>query len=248
MDDPRASTLSDFVEVVKISKPKFFLFENVPNVAWQWEGKVLNNLIEKLGQDGQFKIEWKIVNAADYGAFTKRRRLVVLGIRLDCLTDNNASFFPLPTYADPNRNSSSMIKEWQTVADALKAIPKPNTTREDFPTHHIAVNHSDEVVQRFKKLKPGEQDKKRKRWRVDNSQPSNSLMAGGEGGFVFHIHPTQPRELTSRECARIQGFPDEFKFAGKPLDVAKQIVNAVPVQLGCAIGVSIFNSLRSLSK
>jgi DNA (cytosine-5)-methyltransferase 1 len=135
------------------------------------------------------------------------------------------------------------IKKWQTVADALSALPKPNTIREDFPTHHIAVNHTEEVVQRFKKLRPGEQDKKRKRWRVDNEQPSNSLMAGGEGGFVFHIHPTQPRELTSRECARIQGFPDEFKFAGKPLDVAKQIVNAVPIQLGCSIGESIYTSI-----
>ena len=243
MADPRATTLSDYIEVVRVAKPKFFLFENVPNVAWQWDGKVLIDLIAKLEQKGQYKIEWKIVNAAYYGAFTKRRRLIVIGIRHDCLKNGDSPFFPVFTHANPTVESPPGKKQWRTVANALEALRPPNINRDDFPTHHIAVNHTEEVVRRFKQLRPGEQDKKRKRWRVDNDQPSNSLMAGGEGGFVFHIHPTLPRELTSRECARIQGFPDEFKFAGKPLDVAKQIVNAVPVQLGFSMANSIFTSL-----
>ena len=239
MADPRASTLSDYAEVVRIIEPKFFLFENVPNLAWQWQGKVLSDLLAILECKGLYKIEWKIVNAADYGAFTKRRRLVVIGIRTDCLQNTKESFFPLPTHFNPLLKNLQGNSRWKTVADALLRLDSPNNSRGDFPTHHTAVSHTAEVVQRFKQLKPGEQDKKRKRWRLDSEQPSNSLMAGGEGGYVFHIHPTSPRELTSRECARIQGFPDSFQFAGRPLDVAKQIVNAVPVQLGFTLAHGI---------
>ncbi len=243
MADPRATTLSDYAEVVRIVRPKFFLFENVPNLAWQWHGTVLNDLISLLEHKGQYKIEWKIVNAADYGAFTKRRRLIVIGIKIDCLINSDVPFFPLPTNFNPTQKNPLVSDRWKTVADALRQLRSPNINRSDFPTHHTAVTHTEEVVQRFKQLRPGEQDKKRKRWRLDSDQPSNSLMAGGDGGFVFHIHPTLPRELTSRECARIQGFPDDFQFAGKPLDVAKQIVNAVPVQLGFTLASAIATRL-----
>jgi DNA (cytosine-5)-methyltransferase 1 len=239
MADPRATTLSDYADVIRVVRPKFFLFENVPNLAWQWDGSALNDLLALLENQGRYRVEWKIVNAADYGAFTKRKRLIVLGIRDDCLKNRGATFFPPPTNFDPTLKDPLGKSRWRTVADALIRLGSPNTNRTDFPTHHIAVTHSEEVVQRFKKLQPGEQDKKRKRWRLDNNQPSNSLMAGGDGGFVFHIHPTLPRELTSRECARIQGFPDDFLFAGKPLDVAKQIVNAVPIQLGYTLASSL---------
>jgi DNA (cytosine-5)-methyltransferase 1 len=67
-------------------------------------------------------------------------------------------------------------------------------------------------------------------------------MAGGDGGYVLHMHCDEPRELTLRECASIQGFPTDFHFSGKPLDVAKQIVNAVPVQLAHAIAMNIVSN------
>ena len=72
-------------------------------------------------------------------------------------------------------------------------------------------------------------------------------MAGGEGGFVHHIHYAYPRELTSRECALIQGFPKDYEFKGSSLDVAKQIVNAVPIQLGQAIGEHVYSLLLNLA-
>jgi DNA (cytosine-5)-methyltransferase 1 len=243
LSDPRASTLQDFIDLVCMGKPRFFLFENVPNLAWQWSGEILSSLTKSLSFDDEYKIESKVVNAADFGAYTKRKRLVLIGLKRSQVKNADNFRFPDSTHTKLRSNDKD-IANWMTVRNALSGLIHPNLDRLAYPTHHVAVTHSDAVLERFKKLKPGEQDKIRKRWRLDLDQPSNSLMAGGEGGYVFHIHPTEPRELTSRECARIQGFPDEFEFVGKPLDVAKQIVNAVPVQLGYSIAQAIFKQLR----
>jgi len=243
-DDPRASTLTDYIELIRIIRPSFFLFENVPNLAWQWSGKVLLELTEALSFNDEYKIESMVVNAADYGAFTKRKRLILIGIKRAKLADTSSAFFPIKTHI-PQVDYSSLKHGWRTTGDALIDIPSPRTTREDTPTHHVAVNHTTAVIERFRKLKAGEQCKIRKRWRLDLNQPSNSLMAGGDGGYVFHIHPTEPRELTSRECARLQGFPDNFDFCGKPLDVAKQIVNAVPIQLATAMANAVYGLIRN---
>ena len=75
----------------------------------------------------------------------------------------------------------------------------------------------------------------RRRFRLAWDRPSPSLVAGNLTGTRSHIHPLEPRELTNRECARIQGFEDDFDFYGSPAAVSKQITNAVPIPLGHAI-------------
>lgn len=61
------------------------------------------------------------------------------------------------------------------------------------------------------------------------------------------LHPSQSRVLSARECARIQGFPDDFVFVGSVDDKLVQIGNAVPPPLAAAIGQEIVRSLRGLS-
>lgn len=247
LSDPRASTLQDFADLVRLAQPTFFLFENVPNLAWQWSGKVLEQIMKNLSLNDSYSISFKIVNAADYGAYTKRKRLIIIGIKRSGHHNSAPFVFPMASHIKKSaQNSVFTLPFWEPVSKVIGDLPPPSKNREQFPTHHVYVTHKPEIVARFQLLRPGEQDKKRKRWRLDPEQPSNSLMAGGDGGFVFHIHPSEPRELTSRECARIQGFSDEFDFNGKPLDVAKQIVNAVPRQLGCAMASGIYRHLENI--
>ena len=70
---------------------------------------------------------------------------------------------------------------------------------------------------------------------MDPERPAPTLVAGGNSGYVHHIH-WDSRELTSRESASLHGFPSDFTFNGRKLDVAKQIVNSVPIQFGEFIG------------
>jgi DNA (cytosine-5)-methyltransferase 1 len=213
--DERSRSIFDYFEVVSRVRPKFFLFENVPNIQSQWDGSVVEQLENKIQEIGGYKLTRQIIDFSTYGAATFRRRFIMVGIKdslklPDDLLDGHEEFI--------------------TVSQVLAGLPKAHKTRVEYPTDHVKVNHTNEVLERFAKLKPGEHCKVRKRWRLNGDRPSNSLMAGGSGGYVLHIHPYENRELTLREAARIQGFPDCYEFSGRKLDVAKQIVNAVPVQ------------------
>ena len=116
------------------------------------------------------------------------------------------------------------IKEYETSGKAL--------------ANHEKINHSEATRERFAKLKFGETDNIRKRNRIDPSRPAHSVYVGGKIGKQqarTHIHPYEPRELTARECALIQGFPIDWQLAG-PRDAAvQQAANAVPVELAYAL-------------
>ena len=80
--------------------------------------------------------------------------------------------------------------------------------------------------------------------RLDENDLSRTITAHiAKDGYGF-IHPRQPRTLTVREAARLQTFPDDFRFAGPPSAAFKQIGNAVPVRLGRAIGQAVVSSLK----
>ena len=243
LTDERGLLIFEFSRLVKEIRPNFFIFENVPNMAQQWNGKVLKKLLSDFKVAG-YNYVYGILNAADYGSYTKRRRLIIIGTK-----DNKIQIcLPPPTHQLNNQQISLFkpeLKEWCKVKDVIEDLPDPHSAEAKKITHHKAVNHTCTVKERFKNLEVGKQDKIRKRWKLDPDLPSPSLMAGGNGGYVFHIHYKYPRELTSRECASIQGFPIEYEFNGKPLDVAKQIVNAVPIQLSEALANHLFSMFKN---
>jgi len=240
--DTRGMMIFEFVRLIKECKPQYFVFENVPGMVNQWGGRVIRKLT-KAFNDINYKMCSNILNAADYGAYTRRKRFIMIGT---CLNNINPTV-PIQTNVylkSKFQQKYFLMSPWLKVKDILEDLPLPNTEDKCGLTHHIATNHTEAVRNRFSNLEYGQRDYIRKRTRLDPELPSLSLMAGGEGGYVYHIHYKYPRELTSRECARIQGFPDEYVFAGKPLDVAKQIVNAVPVQLSTAIAKQIYKMVQ----
>ena len=236
LNDDRGQLIFQFVRLVDEIKPDYFIFENVPNLAIQWKGKILKELLNSFENIG-YSFSYGILDAANYGAWTKRKRLIINGTKLKKNID-----LPQPTHDKfPKLDlfNNVVLKQWNKVGELFNSIPEPESKEGKMLSHHIPVKHSDEVTQRILKLKPGEQDKIRKRWKLDPILPSNSLMAGGDGGYVLHMHSFFPRELTLRECASIQGFPLDYNFNGRPLDVAKQIVNAVPIELAKALALNI---------
>ena len=101
------------------------------------------------------------------------------------------------------------------------------------------------VVIKLLWLKPGEKDLIRRRYKLNGERPAHTVIAGGEGAYRMNIHPNKNRELTLRENALIQGFPINYKFAGASWEVAKQIANAVPIQLAETLGRQIYKQLTS---
>ncbi len=149
---------------------------------------------------------------------------------------------PTPTHQDP-KGLNLFGQPYVTVGQALAGLPEPSPEC-IYPTLHFAPEHEPEVIERFIRLSEGERDHKRRRNRLHADRPAFTLFAGGpRGGTRTHIHPDYPRELTPRECARIHGFPDDFRFAGNKSMVAIQIANSVPIPVGAAWGRHLFNLL-----
>lgn len=223
LTDPRGQLTPFFFDMVIKYRPRFFIFENVPMVG-QKDGTDIRSKIFCDLEAANYKYCHAVINLADYGCYTKRRRYFIIGDREKSID------FPTATHSHTN---DIFLKKWRKSADALLGIPDPYL--ENDMTHHEPIHHTKEVSDRFKSLRLGEYDRKRHRSKLDPEQPAPTLVAGGNSGYVHHIH-WDGRELTSRESASIHGFPVNFNFHGSRLDVAKQIVNSVPIEFGKFIG------------
>lgn len=193
-----------------------------------------------------YHIHFGVVDAADYGAAQHRLRFVMLGAR-----DGYAPpAIPAPTHG-PGR-----AHPFRTVRDAIADL-------ELSPGAHSV--YTPEVAKYFRAVPEG------KNWRSMPPAMQREAMGpsfdagGGKTGFFRRLawdapsptitgaanrkasalcHPSQTRPLSVRECARIQGFPDDWEISGSMAVQYRQIGNAVPVALGAAVGSAVLSAAR----
>jgi DNA (cytosine-5)-methyltransferase 1 len=233
VEDPRGALIYSFLRVVEGIKPKSFLFENVPHFALINNGGIAASLIRGF-EDLGYSVWSGILCAADFGAYTFRRRFFIIGFK-GC----RPVVPPVPTHSDVGQHDlfSGTKKPWCTCETIFDQIRQAEA-RGEILLNHDMTKHSPRTSARFEKLAFGETDNVRKRNRLDPRRPAHSVYVGGTTGKLqarSHIHPYLPRELTARECASIQGFPLDWEFAGRTDAVLLQAANAVPVQLAEAL-------------
>jgi DNA (cytosine-5)-methyltransferase 1 len=244
-DDPRRSLLGDFFRLVNELKPAFFLMENVRGLVYADARPVLDRALHSLS--GKYVILGPIIlDAADFGAATRRPRLFVLGYdpaRFDKLTTGDveaAKREPATVRSAMNDlSSATMIGEqdgfdlWRThhAGRPSNYAAKLRSSDRTF-TGHRRTAHSREVIARFKRVAPGEKDAVGRHPRLDWDGQCPTLRAGTgseRGSFqsVRPIHPDEPRVITVREGARLQGFPDAFRFHSTIWHSFRMIGNSV---------------------
>lgn len=239
--DERGSLIYSYLDVIEGVKPKAFLFENVPNIVNIEDGAVVDGLRAAFKEMG-YSLWSGILRAADFGAFTFRRRFFIIGIL------GEQSFEPPQAFHSKVGQSdlfSGNIKKWKACGEIFEEIEDAIRRGEEIGNHE-KTRHNPQTIERFSKLAYGETDNVRKRNRINPYGSAHSIYVGGIIGKLQarpHIHPFEPRELTARECAMIQGFPIDWKISG-PQDAAlMQAANAVPVQLAEALGDYICDCL-----
>jgi DNA (cytosine-5)-methyltransferase 1 len=250
LGDDRNKLVLEFARLVRETAPRFFLMENVDQLG-QKRGREFVEQIHK--ELSGYELYPQFYNSADYGLAQTRVRFVILGKSKKV---KSAFRVPRPT-----------VTTWVTVGEALDGLPEPPDDygeHPQFPNHYRAkvtpIN-----IERFSHVPQGggwsdiphrlqlqchrDVDRHSGGWpdvygrlKIDGQAPT---ITGGFDSFTRgrYGHPLQNRPLTPREAARLQGFPDDFRFCGTRGDVRSQIGNAVPPPLAAAIGDSILRTL-----
>ena len=249
LGDKRNALVAEFLRLVGEVRPKAFLMENVAMMA-QVRGR---HLVDRFHAVEGYELVGHFYIAADYGVAQTRERYMLIGIR----NDQPGSFYvPSPT-----------TPKWPTVGEVIGDLPEPPV---DYREHPAYPNHQNARVtpiniKRFSYVPQGggwqdiPYDMRLKCHQVvDTSQGGwpdvyGRLQWDGQcptitGGFDSFTrgrygHPLRDRPLTPREAARLQGFPDDFVFAGTRYDVRHQIGNAVPVPLAKTVGTAVLQAL-----
>lgn len=239
-EDVRGTLFYDFARFVKFYKPKVFLFENVKGLIRHDEGRTLETIIITFKELG-YVVDWQLLKATDYDVAQKRERIVMIGVRNDIYEKNGAFEYPKP------------IENRLNLRDVLKDVPnsvgavypeKKKKVLELVPPGGYWRDLPDEIAREYMGVSyysgGGRTGMAR---RISWDEPCLTLTTSPAQKQTERCHPDETRPFTTREYARIQSFPDEWKFIGSMGSVYRQIGNAVPVNMAKHIGNSIYEYL-----
>ena len=232
-DDARNKLYLQIVRLLKETKPKFFLLENVTGILSLEKGLVVKEIVDELSKvnkrfSGGYEVKYLKLNAADYGVPQNRYRVVFLGISKSFSDSTRAKMFnffpPEPTHV---AEGDMINNKYLTLRDAIGDLGEPSVDYE-IP-NHICNKHKVKIN--------GYIGNRALDW--DKPSPTIVGRGGGTGGPVIAVHPDLQRRFSVRETARIQTFPDEFIFKGSLSSQFRQIGNAVAVGFAESLGAML---------
>ncbi len=262
-----------FLEIVMIVQPPAVLMENVPDMALDKDMFILRTMVHELESLG-YAVEERVVDTSQYWVPQFRQRLILVALRdrtaftwpppqADQVTVWNA-IGDLPSVeggwrpdggADgwtpyeevPKNTFQRRMREGMEGDNADRVydqITRP--VRED---DKVAFQHMDaktrysDLPEHLRRYRADIFDDKYKR--LEENGLARTITAHIAKDGYWYIHPRDNRTLTVREAARLQTFPDRYRFAGPPSAAFRQIGNAVPPFLGEQLGLAIRGSLNS---
>lgn len=274
IEDPRNYLFKHYVNVVKIVRPKVFVFENVKGILSMKNGEIFREIVNTFSNpknfDGDhYAISYKIAKAVEFGIPEKRERVIIIGVlnkKIDFReveqTTKNQILQKYPFFFDK-----------VTVGDAITGLPLPTKdgiiknphpinqyqeyicSKGETLANHKATTHTTVALKRMHQIKDGQN------W-TSLEEEIHSVHSGAYGRMSWNepsatittrfdtpsggrfTHPEEDRTITPREAARLQSFPDDFVFYGSKSSICKQIGNAVPPKLSFFIANLINNIIH----
>lgn len=240
LNDPRANTLVEFMRCVDEILPRTFLLENVHGISYSGKEEGLL-LLEKLTRktnkkhNVNYKLSWKVLNAANYGVPQLRTRFFLIGSR-----DGKHFTFPVPTHTwEPEASAAlslvSPLKSYTTAWDAIggfKPSPSEDLTVKGYWANLLPSIPEGENYLWHTRRKGGQSlfGWRTRFWsfllKLAKDRPAWTIQAQpGPAIGPFHW---DNRKLSAEEMARIQTMPKNLKYVGSRMSVQRQIGNAVP--------------------
>lgn len=247
LDDDRGKLFLTYISIIKIKKPKFFVIENVEGIVSDKHFSVFKSFIEQLGNSG-YNVYYELLDAVNYRIPQNRKRVFIVGFR----NDIRCSFeFPKHTTKQP-------ITLRQAISDINAEPQKYNCDVSNlfpngrFYNHDCYIGPFDSKFMARNRVRSWEEPSftiqaQAKNCPLHPQAPKMTYVNSTTREFVKgfeHLY----RRLSVRECARIQSFPDTFKFIYRKItDGYKMVGNAVPPRLAFQLAVSLKESLCNIS-
>ena len=219
IEDARGQLFFDYIRILKEFRPKFFLAENVSGMLANRHDAAVQNILQMFGEAG-YNVSLTLVNAKDYGVAEERKRVFYIGFR----NDLNIDFvFPRGSTTDDDKKITLRDIIWDLQDTAVPAAEKNKH-------NPAAINNNEYFTGDYSSMFMSRN--RVKAWKMEKVGKNECrFVAGCENLY---------RRMTIREVARVQGFPDDFKFIYTDTNNAyKMIGNAVPVNLAYEIAVAI---------
>ena len=245
INDARGQLFFDYIRILRSVKPKFFLAENVSGMLANRHSEAVKNIINLFEESG-YDVTLNLVNAKDYGVAQERKRVFYIGFRKDLKVN-----FKFPEGSTKDNEKKITLRDiiWDLQYTAIPA--------EDKNKHNpAAINNNEYFTGAYSPIFMS-----RNRVKAWDEQAFTVQASGRQ----CQLHPQAPkmikhdkndcrfvpgkenlyRRMTIREVARVQGFPDDFKFIyNNTNDAYKMIGNAVPVNLAYEVATAIKEALE----
>lgn len=246
IEDPRGQLFFEYIRILKDKQPAFFLAENVSGMLAPRNKDAVNNIL-KMFNDVGYDVHLQMLNAKNYGVAQDRDRIFYVGFRKDLNI-----FYEYPKPYDSMLCFKDIIYDLKD--NAIPALEKDHTNGSNciIPNHEYFVGSYSTIYMSRNRVR---------QW----NQQAFTVQASGR---QCQLHPQAPpmpkiatnqnifapgyenlyRRLTVRECARVQGFPDDFIFYYDKTNTGyKMVGNAVPVNLAYEMAKSIKIALDSIN-
>lgn len=268
-DDPRNKLFFEFLRFVKELRPKALMIENVQQILTNKNGyakKEISRLLQEMG----YNVDYRILNASDYGVPQNRKRAVFVGIRDDIgkidfdmihmyhvekkVTVDEAleDLYYLENNIHSDKTNDIYLDDRQQSNRYLK-----NVKNDSGYIFNHRINYPNEDVQKRisfvpcggnwkdvpEEMFPSKRDNRHSNYMKRLDAKSQSITI--DTGHAVYFHPLFNRVPTARESARIQSFPDRFIFLGNKSEQLRQVGNAVPPLMAKAISSMILEVLEN---
>lgn len=202
-DNTKGTLFFDIARIIKAKQPNAFVLENVKNLVSHDGGKTFKTIIHVLKEELGYCVDYKILNAFDFGLPQKRERIMIVGAK------------------------RPFVMDWKFEIEKVKTLKDILEVNAD--KKHYA---SQEIVKKRKKMHTAQTTPaiwhENKSGNISSYPYSCALRAGASYNYLL---VDGERRLTPREMLRLQGFPDEFKIVVSDAQTRKQAGNAIPVSM-----------------
>lgn len=261
INDERNFLFKYFVNVVDYIRPRYFVMENVPNLLTAENGFFKKEVYELFAAKGYVLVS-DTLNAADYGVPQNRRRAVIIGkignwpLQMPVPLSHTVTIWDaISDLAYHNSGEGSEVEDYRI--EPQSEYQKRLRAGSEKLYNHKATAHSALALERLNMIPPNSGKEVLPEEHLTKSIYSGTWTRMGKNEISVTIttrfdtpssgkftHPYLHRAITVREAARIQSFPDRFRFIGTKGSQMKQVGNAVPPMLAKAIAKVIMDDIE----